>query len=106
MCLVSDGSAEGIFTQISEVFKEESVPWQNVIGLSLDNASVNMGRHNGLYRKFEAKNGSVYTFGCPCHIIHNAANHAAQAFAGVTGFNVGDFLVATILTTARSDKHC
>ena len=31
--------------------------------------------------------------GCPCHIIHNAANHASQAFAGVTGFNVGDFLV-------------
>ena len=93
MCMVSDCSAEGIFTQVSKLFDEDSVPWDNVIGLSLDNASVNMGRHNGLYRKFEAKCNSVYTLGCPCHIIHNTANHAAWAFAGVTGFDVGDFLV-------------
>ena len=53
------------FTQVSKVFEEDSVPWQNIIGLSLDNASVNKGRHNGLYRKFEANNSNVYTFGCP-----------------------------------------
>ena len=69
MCLFSDSSAAGIFTQVSKAFEEDNVPWQNIIGLSLDNASVNKGRHNGLYRKFEAKNSSVYTFGCPCHII-------------------------------------
>ena len=91
--LVSDCSAEGIFTQVFKAFQEDGVPWHNVIGLSLDNASVNMGRQNGLYRKFEAKNSSVYTFSCPCHIIHNTANQAAQSFAGVTGFDVCDFLV-------------
>ena len=93
MCLVSDYSAQGIFTEVSKAFEQDSVPWQNVIGLSLDNASVNMGRHNSLYRKFEPKNSSVYTIGCPCHIIHNTANHASQVFAGVTGFDIGDFLV-------------
>lgn len=46
---------EGIFAEVSKAFQEDKVPWPNVIGLSLDNASVNMGRHNGLYRKFEAK---------------------------------------------------
>ena len=71
MCLVTDCSAQGIFTQVSKAFEQDGVPWQNVIGLSLDNAFVNMGRHNGLYRKFEEKNSSVYTFGCICHIIHN-----------------------------------
>jgi len=88
MCLVSDCSAEGIFTQVSKAFEDDSVPWQNIIGSSLDNTSVNMGKHNGLHRKFEAKNGSAYTFGCPYHIIHNSAKHAAEAFAGVTGFDV------------------
>ena len=105
MCLVSDSSAAGIFTQVSKVFEEDNVPWQNIIGLSLDNASVNMGRHNGLYRKFEAKNSSVYTFGCPCHIIHNTANHAARAFAGVTGFSVSDFLVDIFYFFDNSTKR-
>lgn len=93
MCLISDCSAEGIFTEVSKAFQEDKVPWQNVIGLSLDNASVNMGRHNGLYRKFEAKSEDVYTLGCPCHIIHNTASHASKLFARATGFDVGDFLV-------------
>ena len=52
MCLVSNCTAEGIFAEISKAFQEDEVPWTNVIGLSLDNASVNMGRHNGLYRGF------------------------------------------------------
>ena len=55
VCLVSDSSAAGIFTQVSKAFEEDNVPWQNIIGLSLDDASVNIGRHNGLYRKVEAK---------------------------------------------------
>ena len=48
MCLVSDYSAQGIFTEVSKAFEQDGVPWQNVNGLSLDNASVNMGRHNDL----------------------------------------------------------
>lgn len=93
MSLVSDCSASGIFAQVSKVFEEDRIPWDNVIGLSLDNASVNMGKHNGLYRKFEAKNDSIYTFGCPCHMINKTADHALKSFAEATGFNVGDFLV-------------
>ena len=54
----------------------------NVIGLNLDNTSVNVGRSNDLYRKFEAKNDVVYLF----------AKHAAEAFSSVIGFDIGDFL--------------
>ena len=55
--------------------------------------SLNMGRHNGLYKKFESKNECVYTFGCPCHIIHNTASHASKEFAGATGFDVSDYIL-------------
>ena len=55
MCLVSDCTSQGIFTEVSKAFEKDGIPWCNVIGLSLDNASVNMGKHNGLFRKFEAK---------------------------------------------------
>ena len=105
MCLVSDCSANGIFHKVSEAFDIDGIPWCNIIGLSLDNASVNMGKHNGLCRKFEAKNSSVYTYGCPCHILHNMANHASQAFAEVTGFNVGDFVVDVFYYFDNSTKR-
>ena len=52
-----------------------------------------MGKHKGLYRHFERKNPCVSTFGCFCHMMHNTASYASKAFAQVTGFNVGDFLV-------------
>ena len=61
MCLIADCSASGIFTKICTAFDKDSVPWENVTGLSIDNASVNMGKHKGLYRHFEKKNPSVYT---------------------------------------------
>ena len=50
MCLVSDCTAQGIFTEVSKAFEWDGIPWCNVIELSLDNASVNMGKHNGLVR--------------------------------------------------------
>ena len=108
MCLVSDCTAQGICTEVSKAFEKDGIPWCNVIGLSLDNASVNMGKHNGLFRKFEAKKDDlVYTFGCPCHIVHNTARHVAIAFARVTGFDVGDFwlMFFTILTVVQKGKH-
>lgn len=60
MCLISNCTAKGIFEQVSSAFAKYSVPWENVIGLSLDNASVNMGKHKGLYRHFESKNPCVH----------------------------------------------
>uniref|UniRef100_H3B5F2 Uncharacterized protein n=1 Tax=Latimeria chalumnae TaxID=7897 RepID=H3B5F2_LATCH len=104
MCLVSDSRAKGIFVQVSDAFKEYNIPWENVIGLSLDNASVNMRKHNGLTH-FEKQNKSIYTAGCPCHIIHNTVSYAAKAFAEETRFNVDDFLIALFYYFDKSTKH-
>ena len=92
MCLVSDCSAKGIFDQIALAFEQYSIPWENVIGLSLDNASVNMGKHKGIFTHFEKKNRSIYTAGCQCHIVHNIAGHAAKAFENESCFVISDFL--------------
>ena len=51
-----------------------------------------MGRHNGLYRKFKAKNECLHLW-LSLPFIHNTANHASKAFAEATGFDVGEFLV-------------
>ena len=97
MCLVSDCSAKGIFDQIALAFEQYSIPWENVIGLSLDNASVNMGKHKGLFTHFEKKNRNIYTAGCQCHIVHNIAGHTAKAFGNESCFVISDFLVDIFL---------
>ena len=105
MCLVSDSSAKGIFEQASKAFELYSIPWENAVGLSLDNASVNMGKHNGLYTHFKAQNDAIYTAGCPCHMIHNTAGHAEKVFAQTTGFVVSDVLVDVYYYFEKSTKR-
>ena len=41
--------------KVSDIFEKESIPWENCIGLSLENASVNMGKHKGLFTHFMKK---------------------------------------------------
>ena len=105
MCLVSDSSAVGIFTQIKDAFQKYNIPWENIIGLSLDNASVNMGKHKGLYRHFEKHSSGIYTAGCACHIIHNTASYSSKAFTVESRFSVDDFLVDLFYYFDQSTKR-
>ena len=62
----------------------------HVIALSLDNTSVNMGKHNSIQSRALSKNSSIYILGCPCHILHNAAHKAATAFQEVSTVSIVD----------------
>lgn len=92
----------GIFCTAFDMY---NIPWKNVIGLSLDNASVNMGRHNGLYTHFAKKNPDIYTAGCPCHIIHNTASHASKSFSNITHFCIDDLIVDVYYYFDKSTKR-
>ena len=50
---------------------------------SLDNTSVNMGCHNSIRTRVTRANATVYILGCPCHIVHNIASKADDAFEQV-----------------------
>ena len=39
------------------------------------------------------KNPSVYTLGCPCHFIHNAAHNAFKKLGEASGFDVEELAV-------------
>ena len=43
--------------------------------------------------KDNKRNLSVYFCGCPCHIIHNTAHNAVEAFTQSCGFDVEDFTI-------------
>ena len=105
MCLVKDSLAVGIFGELEKVFETHKIPFENCVGLSVDNASVNVGRFNSLKVLTKKKNPDLFTLGCPCHLIHNAANAASKAFCGETGFNVEDLCIDTFYHFEYSSKH-
>ena len=87
MCLTSGndaGTAEKIFQAMEQAITSRNIPWNNCIGLSVDNTSVNMGKHNSIKSRALQRNGSIYIMGCPCHIIHNVGQKGSQAFCFVS----------------------
>lgn len=85
MCLTKGteaGTAEAIFRAMDEA--SQDIPWKNCIGVSVDNTSVNMGRHNSIRSRSLVKNPNIYFMGCPYHIVHNTAHKAGEVFCEVS----------------------
>lgn len=93
MCLCNKGTAAVYFEKLEEVFDSHNIPWSNCIALSVDSTSVNIGRHNSIKSRLEVKNPSVYTLGCPCHFIHNAAHTASKKLLAACRFDVEELAV-------------
>ena len=107
MCLCSSGTAAGYFDKLEEVFFSKSTPWCNCVAFSVDSTSVNVGKHNSIKTRLEAKNPALYTLGCPCHFIHNAAHKAAKQLEAASGFDVEEIAVDvffSILITLPREK--
>jgi len=97
MCSSSSATAESIFSKFHETLTKHNIDWQRCVGFSVDNTSVNLGTTNSIMTRVLAKNESVYFLGCPCHIIHNCANHSSNALSKATKFYIGDLLCGYFL---------
>lgn len=80
MCMSSSSTAEGIFSKMEEALEKFDISWMNCVGIGLDNTSVNMGCTNSIKTRVVARNPAVTVIGCPCHIVHNTAGKAAEAY--------------------------
>ena len=78
---------------MEEALASNQVPWANCFGIVTDNASVNTGGYNSVKTRVLQKNSATYVMGCPCHIVHNMADKASQAFGAASGFDVEDFCI-------------
>ena len=88
MCLTSGwdgGTAAAIFEKIDEKMTENEILFINCVEFGVDNASVNIGKHNSIKTRVLEKNPQIYFMGCPCHIFHNTACSACARFSAVTG---------------------
>ena len=105
MTLCSTGTAVAYFDKVEEVFVSKSIPWCNCVGFSVDSASVNVGRHNSIKTRLEAKNPALYTLGCPCHFLHNTAHKGTKEFETVCGFDVEEMAVDVFYYFDHSTKR-
>ena len=75
MCLTSgwDGGTAAIFEKIDEKMTENEILWINCVEFGVDNASVNIGKHNSIKTRVLEKNPQVYFMGC--HVIFFTTLH-------------------------------
>lgn len=66
---IEDGTANGIFTSISNFFAENKIPGRNLIDFGADNAATMMGHKSGVQQKLLQFNPDLYVLGCTCHSL-------------------------------------
>lgn len=108
MCTASAATAEAIYGvvdgRLAELLGTEN-PWELCTSVGVDNTSVNIGVHNSLKSRVLQRNPAIYFSGCPCHILHNAAQKAADAFGSVSGFDVEEFTIDLYYWFEKSTKR-
>ncbi|XP_060556756.1 uncharacterized protein LOC132717332 [Ruditapes philippinarum] len=75
------GTGENLFTCLQEVFTERSIPWQNMIGYSSDNAPVMIGANNSVLSRVREQQPNVVNIGCVCHIMSTCTQYAVKKLA-------------------------
>ena len=96
MCIASAATAEAIYSvvngKLSDLLDMDN-HWKLCTCVGVDNTLVNIGIRNSLKCRVLQQNSSVYFSGCPCHILHNAAQKAAEVFSVECGFDVEEFTI-------------
>ena len=83
LCLttgVDASKSKEVFEAIHNTLQRYEIPWDHWIAFGVDNTNANIGAKNSIKSRVTQVNPSIYFVGCPCHIIHNAAQKAAEAF--------------------------
>ena len=73
----SDESSEAISKQLVTKLEKHGLSLQNVSAYTADNASVNYGKHNSVFRRLKNANPSIIPANCLAHVLHNASRHAS-----------------------------
>ena len=105
MCLTSASTAESIYGKIHDTLTHFGIDWNYCVAFSVDNTSVNLGCRNSILTRVHQENPSLYFIGCPCHMVHNTATQAGNAFEAETGFDMEDLLVDLFYWFDKSTKR-
>ena len=91
LCLtrgVDSSKPAEIFDAIQNSLERYGIPWDNCIAFGVDNTNSNIGAKNSIKSRVTALNPSIYFVGCPCHIVHNAAQQATEVLGEMSGVDI------------------
>lgn len=71
-------TGENIFNLLDKELTSWSIPWSNCVSFGTDNAAVMLGKHKGVATLIKQKNPNTYIVGCPCHLMHLAAQKGGK----------------------------
>jgi len=75
----SDCTAEKLFTTFRDEMWKKQIPFENILALSCDNASVMTGKYESFKTKLQNYCKNLITMPCPCHSSALVANAACKA---------------------------
>lgn len=65
-----------IFQRLKEITEFNGLKLEHISAYSVDNASVNYGRHNSVYQKLADVNKRIIKANCKCHMLNNCIKNA------------------------------
>jgi hypothetical protein len=71
----SNESSFNIYSNIKKIMISHNLKFENIISYAADNASVNYGIHNSVFKNFNSENRFIVKANCNCHVLHNAAKY-------------------------------
>jgi hypothetical protein len=77
----SEESVGTIANQLRSKLEKIDLLIQKVSAFSMDNASVNYGKHLSVFQNLKTVNDGIIVANCPAHILHNAAKKSADKMA-------------------------
>ena len=73
-----DSTGINIFSLLDEQLTRYGLSWSNVAAFCSDNASVMMGKQNGVAAQILNCNSDIFICGCLCHLSAIAARNASK----------------------------
>ena len=73
---IEDGDAESQVSAILGQLSKDNIPIDQMIGIGVDGANVNVGRHHSISTLLREKIPHLVVFKCICHTLHLAASYA------------------------------
>lgn len=68
---------------LSDFFRDNNIPWQNLVSLLMDSCAVMRGSKTGLETRIKRYCPNLLDIdGDSCHHVHNAAKKFSEAFGG------------------------
>ena len=70
--------AQTLFVAVESVFREDAIPFDNLLGFASDGANAMLGCHNSVKTKLVAKQPNLFVMYCICHVAALCVSHACS----------------------------